>query len=54
MRPHIDLLEGHGFIHEEDVCIEEDQRVAYETTSELSDEVGGINVMDGYTFDEST
>jgi hypothetical protein len=36
------------------VCIEEDQIVAYETSSEVTDETGDTSVLDGYTSDEST
>jgi hypothetical protein len=47
-------VEEHASSHEEDVCIEEDQTIAYETSSELSDEVDDTSVLDGYTSDEST
>jgi hypothetical protein len=47
-------LEEHTFSHEEDVCTEEDQTIAYETSSGLYDEADGISVLDGYTSDEST
>jgi hypothetical protein len=40
--------------HEEDVCIQEDQIVAYDTSLELSNEVNVASVLDGYTTDEST
>jgi hypothetical protein len=47
-------VEEHASSHEENVCIEEDQTVAYETSSELTNETGDTSVLDGYTFDEST
>jgi hypothetical protein len=36
------------------VCKKEDPTVAYDTSSELSDEDEATSVLDGYTSDEST
>jgi hypothetical protein len=47
-------VEEHASNHEEDVCIEEDQTIAYETSLELTDETDDTSVLDGYTSDEST
>jgi hypothetical protein len=47
-------VEEHASSHEEDVCIKEDQTIAYDTSSELTDEVDDTSVLDGYTSDEST
>jgi hypothetical protein len=46
-------VEEHASSHEENVCIEEDQIVAYETSSELTNETGDTSMLDGYTSDES-
>ena len=47
-------MEEHASSHEEDVCKKEDQTIAYDTSSELSDEVDDTSVLDGYTSGEST
>jgi hypothetical protein len=46
-------VEEDAYSHEEDVCIEKNPIVAYETSSELTGETGDTSVLDGYTFDES-
>ena len=47
-------MEEHASSHEEDVCIGENQKTMYDTSSELTDEVDDTGALDGYTFDEST
>jgi hypothetical protein len=40
-------LEEHAYRHAKDVCIEEDQTIAYDTSSELTDEAYDTSVLDG-------
>jgi hypothetical protein len=41
-------VEEHEYIHEEEVCTKEDKQLAYDTPSDLSDEVDDTSFLDGY------
>jgi hypothetical protein len=47
-------VEEHASSHEEDVCIEEAQIVAYNTPSELTDEADDSSVLDGNNEDATS
>ena len=40
-------MEEHAFIHENDVFIEEEQKVDYDTSSKLTNETDGTSVLNG-------
>jgi hypothetical protein len=50
---HEGQVEQHASSHEEDVCINEEQKTTYETSSKITDEANDTSVLDGYISDES-